>query len=328
VKTTTYIAFVLIYIVVLAGSVVRMTGSGMGCPDWPKCFGLLIPPTAEEEIRWSPETEYSEGRMVIERDTLWVATEDHISHMGEFNGQTWEPYTRHSYATFNVSHTWIEYLNRLAGALAGIPILILFILAIKSRQRTPIVLASATLGSVLFVSWLGKLVVDGNLIPFSVTIHAVSALAILAFLVMLIQHFNGSKTTITQSLRVWIVASLAIAFLQLVLGTQVREWVDIAIEARISRTDIVNFLPNWWEIHRSAVWVIIALHALWSFPIMKMPRLAVYAKLTFAILLAQTMTGILFTQFGFPAFAQPVHILLGFALVLVDLRIFLATKVA
>jgi heme a synthase len=328
VKTTTYIAFVLIYIVVLAGSVVRMTGSGMGCPDWPKCFGLLIPPTTEEEIRWSPETEYSEGRMVIERDTLWVATEDHISHKGEFKGQPWEPYTRHSYATFNVSHTWIEYLNRLAGALAGIPILILFILAIKSRQRTPIVLASATLGSVLFVSWLGKLVVDGNLIPFSVTIHAVSALAILAFLVMLIQHFNGSKTTITQSLRVWIVASLAIAFLQLVLGTQVREWVDIAIEARISRTDIVNFLPNWWEIHRSAVWVIIALHALWSFPIMKMPRLAVYAKLTFAILLAQTMTGILFTQFGFPAFAQPVHILLGFALVLVDLRIFLATKVA
>ena len=327
-KTTTYIAFVLIYVVVLAGSVVRMTGSGMGCPDWPKCFGLLIPPTAEEEIRWSPETEYSEGRMVIERDTLWVATEDHISHKGEFKGQPWEPYTRHSYATFNVSHTWIEYLNRLAGALAGIPILILFILAIKSRQRTPIVLASATLGSVLFVSWLGKLVVDGNLIPFSVTIHAVSALAILAFLVMLIQHFNGSKTTITQSLRVWIVASLAIAFLQLVLGTQVREWVDIAIEARISRTDIVNFLPNWWEIHRSAVWVIIALHALWAFPIMKMPRLAVYAKLTFAILLAQTLTGILFTQFGFPAFAQPVHILLGFALVLVDLRTLLATKVA
>lgn len=327
-KTTTYIAFVLIYIVVLAGSVVRMTGSGMGCPDWPKCFGLLIPPTTEEEIRWSPETEYSEGRMVIERDTLWVATEDHISHKGEFKGQPWEPYTRHSYATFNVSHTWIEYLNRLAGALAGIPILILFILAIKSRQRTPIVLASATLGSVLFVSWLGKLVVDGNLIPFSVTIHAVSALAILAFLVMLIQHFNGSKTTITQSLRGWIVASLVIAFLQLVLGTQVREWVDIAIEARISRTDIVNFLPNWWEIHRSAVWVIIVLHALWAFPIMKMPRLGVYAKLTFAILLAQTMTGILFTQFGFPAFAQPVHILLGFALVLVDLRILLATKVA
>jgi cytochrome c oxidase assembly protein subunit 15 len=326
VKTTTYIAFVLIYVVVLAGSIVRMTGSGMGCPDWPKCFGLLIPPTSEEEIRWAPETEYSEGRMVIERDTLWIATEDHISQMGEFGTQVWKPYESHSYATFNAFHTWIEYLNRLSGALAGIPILILFILAIKSRKRTPIVLASATLGSVLFVSWLGKLVVDGNLIPFSITIHAVSALAILAFLVMLMQYFDGSKTTISKPLRLWIIASLTIAFLQLVLGTQVREIVDIAIESGVARIDLVNSLPKWWGIHRSAVWLIVIVHAMWAFPMMKMPRIALYAKLTFAILLAQTMTGILFTHFGFPAFAQPIHIILGFALILVDLRILLASK--
>jgi cytochrome c oxidase assembly protein subunit 15 len=326
VKTTTYIAFVLIYVVVLAGSIVRMTGSGMGCPDWPKCFGLLIPPTSEEEIRWAPETEYSEGRMVIERDTLWIATEDHISQMGEFGTQVWKPYESHSYATFNAFHTWIEYLNRLSGALAGIPILILFILAIKSRKRTPIVLSTATLGSVLFVSWLGKLVVDGNLIPFSITIHAVSALAILAFLVMLMQYFDGSKTTISKPLRLWIIASLTIAFLQLVLGTQVREIVDIAIESGVARIDLVNSLPKWWGIHRSAVWLIVIVHAMWAFPMMKMPRIALYAKLTFAILLAQSITGILFTQFGFPAFAQPIHILLGFALILVDLRILLASK--
>lgn len=325
-KTTTYIAFVLIYVVVLAGSIVRMTGSGMGCPDWPKCFGLLIPPTSEEEIRWAPETEYSEGRMVIERDTLWVATEDHLSQKGEFGTKVWKPYERHSYATFNTLHTWIEYLNRLSGALAGIPILILFILAIKSKKRTPIVLSTATLGSVLFVSWLGKLVVDGNLIPFSITIHAVSALAILAFLVMLMQYLDGSKTTISKPLRLWIIASLTIAFLQLVLGTQVREVVDIAIESGVARIDIVNSLPKWWSIHRSAVWLIVVVHAMWAFPMMKMPRIALYAKLTFAILLAQTMTGILFTQFGFPAFAQPIHIILGFALILVDLRILLASK--
>ena len=325
-KKTTNIAFILTFVVVLAGSIVRMTGSGMGCPDWPKCFGLLIPPTSEEEIRWAPETEYSEGRMVIERDTLWTATEDHLSHEGKFNADYWKPYTRHSYAKFNAAHTWTEYLNRLSGALSGIPIIILFILAIRSRQRTPIVLASATLGSVLFVSWLGKLVVDGNLIPFSITIHTVSALAILGFLVMLMQYFEGSKVAISKSQRLWLIASLIIAFLQFVLGTQVREAVDIALESGIARQDFGHSLPQWWMLHRSAVWVIILVHAMWAVPMMKLPKFAFYAKLTLAILLAQTLTGVLFTQFGFPAFAQPIHIVLGFALILADLRTLLASK--
>ncbi|PCJ81707.1 MAG: heme A synthase [Bacteroidetes bacterium] len=326
-KRITNIAFVLVYVVVLAGSVVRMTGAGMGCPDWPKCFGLLIPPTSEDQIRWAPETNYSEGRMVIERDTLWYATQDHISSDGSFNTSNWAPYTKHDYAEFNAIHTWTEYINRLSGALSGIPILLLFILAIRSRKRTPIILASATLGSVLFVAWLGKLVIDGNLIPNSITIHAVSALAILLFLVGLIQYYDGRKVQIKKSIRAYIYASIVLSFLQLVQGTQVREVVDIALESGISRANIISSLPDWWIIHRSGVWLLIAIHALWAVPMLKMPRFALYAKLVIGILLAQTLTGILFSRFGFPAFAQPIHIVLGFGLILVDLRAVLASKV-
>ena len=72
-KVITYIAFTLVFLVVLAGSVVRMTGSGMGCPDWPKCFGLLIPPTSEDQITWAPDKLYNEGQMVIEDEILWQA---------------------------------------------------------------------------------------------------------------------------------------------------------------------------------------------------------------------------------------------------------------
>src|SRR5882672_9799110 len=79
--------FILTFLVVIAGGVVRTTQSGMGCPDWPKCFGKWIPPTNASEL--PPDFE------------KYLRQQD-IDH------------------TFNAWHTWIEYFNRLLGALLGV----------------------------------------------------------------------------------------------------------------------------------------------------------------------------------------------------------------
>ena len=135
-RTITYIAFTLVFLVVLAGSVVRMTGSGMGCPDWPKCFGLLIPPTSEDQITWKQDAEYTEGQMVIVNDTLWQSTIDHVAVGSDLKDcECWKKYEKHDYAHFNARHTWIEYINRLLGALSGIPILLLFSLSIIKNEK-------------------------------------------------------------------------------------------------------------------------------------------------------------------------------------------------
>ena len=65
------LSLILVLFVILAGSLVRMTGSGMGCPDWPKCFGYLIPPTSIEEITWKPNQSYDKGVMILHENKFF-----------------------------------------------------------------------------------------------------------------------------------------------------------------------------------------------------------------------------------------------------------------
>ena len=106
------VSLVLVYLVIVAGAVVRMTGSGMGCPDWPKCFGYYVPPTEEETLQWRANREFEKGQVIIKDEGLLIANRDFTSTTS-FNISNWSSYTKHDYALFNVWHTWIEYINRL-----------------------------------------------------------------------------------------------------------------------------------------------------------------------------------------------------------------------
>jgi len=338
------VALVSAMAVVLAGAVVRTTGSGMGCPDWPKCFGLAIPPTRLDQVEWAPATAYSEGRMVLHADTLWVAAADHLSGSGGFAAEQaagrWSAYTVHDYTHFAPHHTWIEFINRLLGAWTGVPALIVLafaaVLGVRHGKWKPLLAAAAGLVLLGYVAWLGKLVVDGNLVPFSITKHMLGAVAIVSVYAAALSAATpaGPKESVaalkTGRAR-WQVAvglSALLAAAQLVFGTQVREAVDAVATAGVPRAAWLDALPAWWKGHRTAAWAVAVAHAVWLVPVVRdaeFQRRSVPAAVI-ALLAGQFLTGVLFAYAGMPAWSQPLHLVLGVGLVVADVWVLLRLR--
>ena len=320
---------VMTFLVVLAGSVVRMTGSGMGCPDWPKCFGLMIPPTQAEEVTWRAGASYEPGRMLIANDTLWVAQEAILAEdfSKERDAGHWTSYDKHSYAIFNPLHTWVEFINRLLGALTGIPALLLLTWAfwrgMKARHWKPFIWAMVHLLLLGLVAWLGKKVVDGNLIPFSITIHMVGAVAILVSLVGMMQsitqHTQDAAVAVLGRTKGWLWIAAALALVQLVIGTQVREQIDLLHHAGILRSDWLGALPNEWKFHRSGSWLVALTQLVWIYPLRSVSGPARITAMTIVgLIAAQMVTGLFFVVADMPKVLQPVHLLLAVGLVLTN----------
>ena len=192
----TKLALILVYLVIIAGAFVRMTGSGMGCPDWPKCFGFYIPPTEKSQILFVANNDYSKGQMILYNDEELLVAKSNFRSEKIINLNNWEVYEKHDYVIFNPVHTWIEYINRLIGAISGIPILIFTIISVLYFKtfRHLTVISIITLIAMGFQAWLGKTVVDSNLAAYKITLHMLMALFIVALLIYLV--YSGSKSFI------------------------------------------------------------------------------------------------------------------------------------
>jgi len=185
-KTTIITSFLLVMLVIFAGSMVRMTGSGMGCPDWPKCFGYLIPPTTEKDVFWKSNFNYKKGVMILKNKKFYSAKNDFLSSH-EFISSNWLEYTKHDYNEFSVMNTWFEFINRLIGAIAGIATLIMFVFSLNYIKNKPTItfMSFFVVLSMIFQAWLGKLVVDSNLSPYKITVHMFMAILILCLIVLI-----------------------------------------------------------------------------------------------------------------------------------------------
>ena len=311
-KILVKISLILIFTVILAGSVVRMTGSGMGCPDWPKCFGYLIPPTERSQLEWKKTHLYKKGEIIIKNKTLRVAKNNFVSS-GIYEEENWNLYTKHDYADFNASHTWIEYINRLLGALSGVVILFMTITSLKFYRinKKIIIISFMVLFGLIFEAWLGKEVVDSNLKPFKVSIHLIVALMIV-FGLTLLSYLSDKKieSIKTNSLIKKIsILLLVMTLSEIILGIQVREFVDS--KTNLKSNSSLGIFPLEFDIHRSFSLLIVGFNLYLYRKLKKMHLLIpIYNFILFLIGL-EIIIGILMYYFSFPFLSQPLHLLVA-----------------
>lgn len=310
------ITLISVYLIFLAGAVVRMTGSGMGCPDWPKCFGYLIPPTSEEQITWKPNKSFEEGMIIVKDEVLYVAEKDIITS-AEFNVNNWEKYTKHDYAKFNTYHTWTEYINRLASVLSGFVFIFLVLGSLKfwkQNKKIPI-LAFIALFLMGFEAWLGKTVVDTNLKPTIITIHMVVGLLIIALLLILLFTVTEKQKTYKYHalFSKLLVISVVFSLIQIAMGTQVRQFIDEQVKAygfENKQYSLMN--PSFkFYFHRSfTIAIVLVNFGMFYLNQIKDLGYGLVNWIVFLIFL-ETITGILMYYAEFPIGTQAIHLLAG-----------------
>lgn len=327
-----WVVLVTIFLVIIAGSVVRTTQSGMGCPDWPTCFGRAIPPTDKAQVIFQPNHNYKKGQFIIHNDSLKYAVEKFTSTT-TYNPANWKQYEKHNYSKFEVSSTWIEYINRLLGALLGLLILVQVLWSlIYYKQNSLVVWLSVGLVFLTgFQAWLGKTVVDSNLELVKITLHLFGALAMVFLSVYILFLVQGKHRHSIDSKLVFLNIFLGILVpLQIVMGTQVRGQIDNLVEFGevLDRSGWVVQLNMWFYIHRSFSLLIAALVGYIYIKSKHKQHIAPLTMRVLIVVILEIIIGLILVYADFPRAAQPIHLLLSSILVALIFNNILKLKVS
>ncbi|WP_371374790.1 heme A synthase [Thalassotalea aquiviva] len=184
-RTIVVAAIVLAIIVITLGAYTRLTHAGLGCPDWPGCYGFLDVPKGAEEIAKAEQA---------------------------FPERPVEP-----------QKAWNEMIHRYFAGTLGLLIGAIFVLALKNRrQGTPILLPTLLLATVIFQAALGMWTVTLKLMPVVVMGHLLGGFITLCLLYLLFLRLTpyrvvGGDFSLQKYHRFALVA-IAILTLQISLG--------------------------------------------------------------------------------------------------------------
>jgi len=340
---------VAVYLLILVGGVVRSTGSGMGCPDWPKCFGSWVPPTKASELPANYKEVYTAQRVI--KNQKLARTLQRLG-FAQVAGSIFAHPTQYVETDFNPVKTWIEYINRLLGALIGVFVFLTVIFAWPYLRRDRTVFGLA-FGSFLLTGvqgYLGSLVVSTNLLPVMVTVHMALALLIVAMLLYAVDRARwGRREAMTEyvaseaafslepasigakpsfALQVWLWAALLLTFWQIVLGTQVREQIDIVSAAAgyAERATWVSKVGSVFSIHRTVSAAVLLLNVYVGYELWQLgsARLRQLVMATLGVIGMEILAGVILASFSFPAAVQPVHLTLATVLFGIQFLLLLA----
>jgi len=278
------------------GSLVRVSGAGLGCPDWPTCWGCWFPPTDVSKI--DPE--------------------------------------KYDISQFNLAKMWIEYANRMVGVTIGLLVLATFVKSFQFvRKRPGLVWGSfAAFALVVFNGWLGGEVVKSGLKPGIITLHMALAILQVTVLMWVVHKAQASpvQTPGSQALLKLAIPLFLVTTVQLLMGTKVRETIDPHIKiGDIPREEwiktnhsIVGGTID--HTHRIMSWLVIGASLMLIRQSKKLPKGSpprLITHIILALILAEILVGITLVYVGMPPPSQVLHLVLAAALICMEFLLIL-----
>lgn len=319
------ITLILIFLVVIAGSVVRTSGSGMGCPDWPKCFGQIVPPTSADQLPEDYLETYLNKR--LKKVDRFSSLLEKIG-LSDVANKLRDDETILQEEPFNAKKTWIEYINRIFGVLTGFGVAaVLFWTFFKYRRKGVMGLAFANAVILIFQAWFGSIVVATNLVPWTITLHMLLAVLMIMLQMKIIFKIQN-KPSIRFSRSFKNVTSLIflICFIQMLLGSQVRQEFDQFYLDGVKKVSWLDMVSIKFFIHRSFSWVVLVLIA-WQFWLNKKMNYGVKSSNGLLVLLIiELISGIVLAYVEMPALIQTLHLVLACLIFATAYNQFMYTK--
>jgi cytochrome c oxidase assembly protein subunit 15 len=307
-QSLTLLTLFLTFDLVMFGAFTRLTDSGLGCPDWPGCYGHSSP---------------------IGANTLIAAAQSALPSGPVTHGKA-----------------WVEMIHRYLATSVGVLILVLAVTSWLSRARSgPSRMLSPWLPT-LTLFWVclqgafGALTVTMKLFPAIVTLHLMGGLTLLALLAVQLVRSAQSQgaalvTAVSPGLRKLMWASLALLVIQVGLGG----WVSTNY-AVLACSDFPKCQNSWWPVmnfsqgfefwrglgltasgeaisfaaltaihyvHRSMAFVVLAVFGFLAWRLNRLPALRAHSRWLAGLIGLQLMTGLSNVVLGWPLVAAVLH---------------------